>query len=53
MLEMLEKLCAAAGVSGAETAAAETARELLSRYASGASVDKFGCVHGFIGSRDN
>ena len=53
MLEMLEKLCAAAGVSGAETAAAETARELLSRYASDASVDKFGCVHGFIGSRDN
>ena len=53
MEKILEKLCGAAGVSGAEHDAAEAARELLSEYAPDASVDKFGCVSGFIGERDN
>ncbi len=53
MEKMLERLCAAAGVSGAEDCAAETARELLSQYAQDAAVDKYGCVSGFIGERGN
>lgn len=53
MKELLEKLCGAAGVSGAEHNAANAARELLSQYAPDAAVDTFGCVTGFIGDRDN
>ena len=51
MEKLLERLCAPAGVSGAEDCAAQTACELLSQYAPDAAVDKFGCVTGFIGER--
>ncbi len=51
--EILERLCTADGVSGAETAAAQTACELLSAYTDSARVDNFGCVTGFIGDRNN
>ncbi len=53
MTELLEKLCAATGVSGAEDNAADTARELLAEYAPDAATDRFGCVHGYIGDPDN
>ena len=53
MKELLEKLCGAAGVSGAEGNAAETAAKLLAEYAPDAATDKFGCVSGFIGDRNN
>lgn len=49
----LEKLCSAAGVSGAEHEACEAAAALLRSYTDDVSVDKFGCVTGFIGDRDN
>ena len=53
MDEILEKLCAANGVSGAEDGACEAARALLAQYAPDAAADRFGCVTGFIGDRDN
>lgn len=51
--EILEKLCAAAGVSGAEDSACRAAEELLKRYDINAYTDKFGCVRGFIGDKNN
>ena len=53
MDEILEILCAADGVSGAEDSACEAARKLLAKYAPDAAADKFGCVTGFIGDRNN
>ncbi len=49
--EMLGRLCSAAGVSGAERGACETAAELLKRYTRDVSIDSFGCVTGYVGSR--
>ena len=51
--EILEQLCAADGVSGAEDNACRAAVSLLSEYTDSAKADKFGCVTGFIGDRDN
>ena len=53
MEKMLEKLCGAYGVSGAEDNACEAALGLLKQYAPDAHADKFGCVTGFIGDRNN
>ena len=51
--EILAKLCRATGVSGAEGNACETAAELLRSYTDEVTIDKFGCVTGFIGERGN
>lgn len=51
--DILSKLCSAAGVSGAEYGACEAAAELLREYTDDVSIDKFGCVSGFVGDRDN
>ncbi len=51
--EMLRRLCSAAGVSGAERGACEAAAELLRRYTDDVSTDSFGCVTGYVGSRDS
>lgn len=51
--EMLEKLCNATGVSGAENGACEVACELLKNYTDDAVCDNFGSVKGFIGDRNN
>ena len=51
--DILEKLCGAAGVSGAEDDAAKTAAEILRNYTDDVRTDAFGCVYGFVGSRDN
>lgn len=53
MEKMLETLCAASGVSGAENNACEAALSLLRKYAPDAKADKFGCVSGYIGDPDN
>ena len=53
MEKMLEKLCGAYGVSGAEDNACDAALGLLKQYAPDAHADKFGCVTGFIGDRNN
>lgn len=51
--EILEKLCSAAGVSGAEDDACKAAETLLKAYDNNAYSDKFGCVRGFIGDKSN
>ena len=51
--EILAKLCRATGVSGAENEACEAAAELLREYTEDVSIDKFGCVSGFVGERGN
>ena len=51
--EILEKLCAASGVSGAEDEACRTAVTLLKRYDENAYTDKYGCVHAFIGDKND
>lgn len=48
---LLEKLCAAKGVSGAENEAAKTAAEMLEKYMP-ASVDNLGSVTGTMGDGD-
>lgn len=53
MEKMLETLCAATGVSGAENGACEAALSLLKKFAPDAKADKFGCVSGFIGDKNN
>ncbi len=53
MEKMLETLCAASGVSGAENNACEAALSLLRKYAPDAKADKFGCVSGYIGDPDS
>ncbi len=53
MNKMLARLCAPAGVSGAEEPACEAALELLREYIPDAQADSFGNVSGFIGDRSN
>lgn len=49
--EILKRLCAPAGVSGAEKEACAAALELLREFVPDAAADKFGCVSGYIGQR--
>lgn len=48
-VKILEQLCAAAGVSGAEFPASAAALGLLGKYAEKAEIDAFGNVIGYIG----
>ena len=48
-VKVLEQLCSAAGVSGAEFPASAAALGLLGKYADRAEVDSFGNVIGYIG----
>ena len=51
--DILEKLCGANGVSGAEDDAGKTAAELLKQYTDDVRTDAFGCVYGFVGDRNS
>lgn len=51
--KLLKTLCEANGVSGDEFSVSEKSAELLRKYTSDVSVDSFGNVTAFIGSRDN
>ena len=52
-IKVLEQLCTAAGVSGAEFPASAAALGLLGKYADKAEIDAFGNVIGYIGNDPN
>ena len=52
-IKVLEQLCSAAGVSGAEFPASAAALVLLGKYADRAEIDPFGNVIGYIGNDES
>ena len=52
-IKVLEQLCTAAGVSGAEYPASAAALGLLGKYADKAEIDRFGNVIGYIGDDES
>ena len=52
-IKVLEQLCTAAGVSGAEFPASAAALGLLGKYADKAEIDAFGNVIGYIGDDES
>ncbi len=53
MIEVLNRLCAANGVSGHENHASAVAAGLLREYTDNVKIDSFGNVTGFIGDKSN